>query len=63
MNLIEETNDPDIRKVVYGLFASISTVMKKDMAPALPKIVDFMIESIQSTEGIVVSIETSSDRK
>ncbi|XP_043285826.1 importin-4-like [Venturia canescens] len=53
LNLLQNTNDPDIRKVVYGLFASISTVMKKDMAPALPKIVEHILESIRSTEGVV----------
>lgn len=54
LNLLKETQDPDLRKSIYGLFASISTIMKKDMASALPEIIENMILSIQSSEGIVV---------
>lgn len=55
MKLLKETEDPDLRKSVYGLFASISTVMKKEMAMALPEIVEYMIMSIRSSDGFVVS--------
>ena len=54
MKLLKQTEDPDLRKSVYGLLASISTIMKKEMATALPQIVEYMITSIQSSEGIVV---------
>ncbi|XP_066592125.1 importin-4-like [Prorops nasuta] len=53
MTLLKETDDPDIRKSIYSLFASISTVIKKDMAVVLPHIIEYMITSIQSSEGIV----------
>ncbi|XP_053972274.1 importin-4-like [Hylaeus volcanicus] len=53
MQLLKETQDPDLKKSIYGLFASISTVMKKEMAAALPEIIEHMIISIQSSEGIV----------
>ena len=53
MKLLKQTEDPDLRKSVYGLLASISTIMKKEMATALPQIVEYMITSIQSSEGIV----------
>ncbi|XP_043248077.1 importin-4-like [Colletes gigas] len=53
MKLLEETEDPDLKKSIYGLLASISTVMKKEMASALPKMIEHMIVSIQSSEGIV----------
>ncbi|XP_015437006.1 PREDICTED: importin-4 [Dufourea novaeangliae] len=53
LNLLKETQDPDLRKSIFGLFASISTIMKKEMASALPDIVENMILSIQSSEGIV----------
>ncbi|KAG7189765.1 hypothetical protein KM043_017429 [Ampulex compressa] len=53
MKLLKDTEDPDLRKSIYGLFASISTVMKKEMAMALPEIIEHMIISIQSSEGIV----------
>ena len=40
----------------YGLFASVSTILKTNMGKYLQDIVKFMIDSLQSTEGIVVSI-------
>lgn len=55
MKLLKETEDPDLRKSIYGLFASISTVMKKEMAIALPEIIEYMIMSIRSSDGFVVS--------
>lgn len=55
MKLLKETEDPDLRKSIYGLFASISIIMKKEMAGVLPEIVEYMITSIQSSEGIVVN--------
>lgn len=54
LKILDETNDPDIRRSVYALFAALSIVMKDDISPALPKIVEQMIDSIQSSEGIVV---------
>lgn len=53
LNLVNATDDPDIKKSVYGLFASLSTVMKSDIGSVLPTIVQQMIESIQSSDGIV----------
>lgn len=49
-------DETDLRKALYGLFASISSVMKKDMAPVLPEIVEYLLASIRSSEGIVVNI-------
>lgn len=54
MNIIAETDDPDIRKAVYSLCAALSGVMKDEILPVLPKIIEQMITSIQSSEGIVV---------
>ncbi|XP_071878378.1 importin-4 [Bombus fervidus] len=53
MKLLKETEDPDLKKSIYGLFASISTIMKEEMAGALPEIIEHLITSIQSSEGIV----------
>lgn len=55
LNLVTNTDDPDIRKSAYGLFASLATVMKGDIAGVLPQIIEQMIESIRSADGIVVS--------
>ncbi|XP_074042768.1 importin-4 [Leptinotarsa decemlineata] len=57
LNLLDQTTDPDIKKSVYALFASLAIVMKEEINPALPKIVNEMIESIQSSEGIVTHYE------
>lgn len=56
LTLIEENNDPNLRRSVFGLFAALSTVMNGQIGPALPKIVELMTESIKSSEGIVVSL-------
>jgi len=56
IKLLRNTIDPDLRKSLYGLFAAISTVMKKEMAVTLPEIVEYMIMSIQSADGILVII-------
>jgi len=42
----------------YSLFASISTLLKEDMADCLEPIVTRMITSIKSTEGITVGTAT-----
>ncbi|XP_077271218.1 importin-4 isoform X1 [Temnothorax americanus] len=54
IKLLRNTIDPDLRKSLYGLFAAISTVMKKEMAVTLPEIVKHMIMSIQSADGILM---------
>ncbi|XP_011314194.1 importin-4 [Fopius arisanus] len=53
IKLITNTDEPDLRKVVYGLFASIASITKKEMAPVLPQILEHIFNSIQSSEGIV----------
>ena len=39
----------------YGLLAAISTLLKEQMQPHLEEIVEEMIASIKSQEGITVS--------
>ncbi|XP_066250026.1 importin-4-like [Euwallacea similis] len=53
MRILDQTQDPDVKKSIYALFAALAIVMKEDLSPVLPKIVQEMIESIQSSEGIV----------
>ncbi|KAJ8963724.1 hypothetical protein NQ317_011346 [Molorchus minor] len=57
LRILDSTEDPDIKKSVYALFAALSIVMKDEIRSALPKIVKEMIESIQSSEGIVTHYE------
>lgn len=56
LNIVTNTDDPDVRKSAYGLFASLATVLKCDIAGVLPTIIEQMLESIKSADGIVVSI-------
>ena len=55
LKVLDDTDDPDVRKSVYALFAALAIVMKEEISPVLPKVVEQMISSIQSSEGIVVS--------
>lgn len=54
LNLLSKTDDPELRKSCYGLFAALSTVLKDDMRNILPTLVETMLEALQSEEGIVV---------
>lgn len=53
MALLTKVDDPDLRKSVYGLLASISTVIKADVGVVLPQVVEIMLNSIKSQEGIL----------
>jgi hypothetical protein len=55
LQLITSTDDPDIRKSSYGLFASVSSILKEGMSPCLPPIIDFIMKSIQNKDGFLVS--------
>ena len=55
LGLMERKDDPDVRKTCYLLFASLASVMKGEMAVHLPKIMDRMMLSLRSTDGVVVS--------
>lgn len=59
IKLLRKTEEPDTRKSLYGLFAAISTVVKKDMAVVLPELVEYMIMSIKCSDGILVNIARS----
>lgn len=54
LRILHQTEDPDVKKSVYALFAALAIVMKEELSPALPQIVEEMIVSIQSSDGIVV---------
>ena len=57
MSLVEKHDDPDVRRAAYGLFASVSTVMKQEMQPLLPRITEWMCDTLSSIEGVTVSHE------
>ena len=43
----------------FGLFAAVSCLMKNDLAPYLEGMVKQMVETLNSTEGITVSVASS----
>jgi hypothetical protein len=49
-----KSTDPDLRRSVYGMFASLSTILKEDMAGDLQEIVIQMLETLQTDEGVKV---------
>ncbi|KAK8769928.1 hypothetical protein V5799_013607 [Amblyomma americanum] len=53
LRLIDAVDDPDLRRSTYGMFASVSSVLKADMTKYLEPILDHMFTSLQSTEGVV----------
>lgn len=54
MELLDKADDPDVKKSLYSLFASLSGVIKEEMAFALPKIIECMLDTVQNTDGIIV---------
>jgi len=61
VKVLDDCEDPDLRRCTYGLFASVSIVLKFNITPYLPKIVPAMIESIKSEEGVVVNVDPTED--
>ncbi|KAL3195368.1 hypothetical protein MRX96_015838 [Rhipicephalus microplus] len=60
LHLIDAVDDPDLRKSTYGMFASVSSVLKADMKKYLEPILDHMFTSLQSTEGVVTQFADTS---
>lgn len=54
LRILNKTDDPDVKKSIFALFAALAGVMKEDISPVLPNIIENMITSVQSTDGIVV---------
>lgn len=53
LQLISEGQEPELKRSCYSLFASIGEVMNEEIAPALPKIIECMLASVRSSEGLV----------
>lgn len=54
LTLIEDKNDPDLKRACYNLFASMALVLNEQIGSALEKIVTSMIDSVKSTDSIIV---------
>ncbi|XP_029638234.1 importin-4-like isoform X2 [Octopus sinensis] len=61
VHLIEQKDDPDLRRCVYGLFASMSVLLKDEMAKYLPEIVPIILSSVKSSEGVQLQYKEDVD--
>lgn len=61
LQLITEGQEPELKRSCYSLFASIGEVMNQEIAPALPKIIECMLESVRSSEGLVPDYDDDVD--
>lgn len=52
--LIDDKSDPDLKRSCYNLFASMALVLNEQIGSALDKIVSSMIDSVKSTDSIVL---------
>lgn len=53
LTLLEEANDPDVRRALYNLIASLAEVVNEEMATVYPKIMNRIYDSILSTEEVI----------
>ncbi len=61
LDLMSNYDDPDVRKCVYALFASVAFVVKEKMTPLLPSITDMMLRSCASKEGVSFEVKDGDD--
>ena len=61
LNLVKSKDDPDLRKCGYGVFASVATVLKNNISPALPTIVPLLLKAVESSEGVIAQIKDDGD--
>lgn len=55
LTLLSEANneEPELKTSLYNLLSALSEVVNSEMAPFLPKIVEAMLDSVKSSEGLV----------
>ncbi|XP_041375551.1 importin-4-like [Gigantopelta aegis] len=51
LKLLDSTDDPDLRRCIFVMFAAISNVIKSDMGESLEKMINYILQSIKSMEG------------
>lgn len=52
--LIDDHSDPDLKRSCYNLFAAMSMILNDQISSAMEKIVTSMIDSVKSTESILM---------
>jgi importin-4 len=53
LTLLEDKDDPDLKRSCYNLFASMASILNEQIGSAMDKIVSSMIDSVKSTDSIV----------
>ncbi|XP_017080814.2 importin-4-like isoform X2 [Drosophila eugracilis] len=62
MMLADGPDDPDFRRAIYNLIASLSSVVNESMATVFPKIIDRILESVISSEDVLPNLSDSPER-
>lgn len=62
LGLLENADDPDLRRCVYGLFAALSGLLKDDLKPSMEKIVHYLLLSLKSTEGVIAHYKENAEQ-
>lgn len=63
LTLLGESNndEPELRTSLYNLLAALAEVVTVEMAPVLPKIVERMLDSVKSSEEVIVDLKGVDD--
>ncbi|XP_059088623.1 importin-4-like [Tigriopus californicus] len=62
LDLVTKYDDPDVRKCAFAMFGSVSFVVKdQGIGEVLPSIIDMMIRSVESKEGISFEYKDEGD--
>lgn len=62
LDLVTKYDDPDVRKCAFAMFGSVSFVVKdQGIGEVLPGIIDLMIRSVESKEGISFEYKDEGD--
>lgn len=53
LTFLETVDDPELRTCLYNLIAALAEVLRGEIGPFLPKIIECMIDTIQSSEEVI----------
>ncbi|XP_026833486.1 importin-4 isoform X1 [Drosophila erecta] len=56
MMLEDGPDDPEVRRSIYNLMSSLSSVVKESMATVFPKFIDRIMESVISSEDVLPNV-------
>ena len=58
----QKREEPELRKTCYRLFAALAFVMHERLAEQLPVVIDSMVSSLKSTEGVVTHVKDGANK-